>query len=52
MSDQRGMTLKERVDYANAQLTLKDINLDRVRQGLDPVRWVVRSGRVTIETVQ
>lgn len=48
-SEKPKLSLKEQCDYANAQLTLKDINADRHRQGLAPVRWVLRNGRVTIE---
>jgi hypothetical protein len=47
--DRKSWSLQEHCEYANAQLILKNVNEDRRKLGLFPVRWVIRNLRVVCE---
>jgi hypothetical protein len=49
MGERSSWSLQEHCDHANAQLVLKNVNEDRRKQRLPPVRWSIRNGRVVCE---
>ena len=43
----KNMTPSERVEWANRNQF--EVNAERAREGLDPIEWVLRDGRLTIQ---
>jgi hypothetical protein len=48
--DRSKWSLQEHCDYANAQMILKEIPEYRRKKGLQQIRWVIRDGRIVLES--